>query len=89
MNEGRYTFVLDIPPNFQRDVLGRRRPAVQVNVDATAMVQAGLGSSYAQQIIATEITDFVSRSEGVPLSPVNRLQSECDDGMVHQRHGDP
>ena len=71
MNEGRYTFVLDIPPNFQRDVLGRRRPAVQVNVDATAMVQAGLGSSYAQQIIATEITDFVSRSEGVQLSPVN------------------
>jgi pyruvate/2-oxoglutarate dehydrogenase complex dihydrolipoamide acyltransferase (E2) component len=59
------------PPNFQRDVLGRRRPAVQVNVDATAMVQAGLGSSYAQQIIASEITDFVSRSEGVPLSPVN------------------
>src|SRR6516162_5314180 len=71
MNAGKYTFVLDIPPNFQRDVLGRRRPAVQVNVDATAMVQAGLGSSYAQQIIATEITDFVSRSEGVPLSPVN------------------
>jgi ABC-2 type transport system permease protein len=71
MNKGQYTFVVDIPPNFQRDVLGGRRPAIQVNVDATAMVQAGLGSSYAQQIIATEITDFVSRSEGVPLSPVN------------------
>jgi ABC-2 type transport system permease protein len=71
MNRGRYTFVLDIPPNFQRDVLGGRRPALQVNVDATAMVQAGLGSSYAQQIIATELTDFVSRAEGAPLSPVN------------------
>jgi hypothetical protein len=34
------------------------------------MVQAGLGSGYAQQIITNEITDFLSHSEGVPLSPV-------------------
>jgi ABC-2 type transport system permease protein len=71
MNSRRYTFVVDIPPNFQRDVLGGRRPAIQINVDATAMVQAGLGSGYAQQIITTEIADFLSHSEGVPLSPVN------------------
>jgi ABC-2 type transport system permease protein len=73
MNAGKYTFVLDIPPNFQRDVLGGRRPAVQLNVDATAMVQAGLGSSYAQQIITTEVNDFLSRAEGTPPSPVNLL----------------
>ena len=71
MNSGRYTFVLDIPPNFQRDVLGGRQPAIQLNVDATAMVQAGLGASYAQQIITTEINNFLSRAEGAPLSPVN------------------
>jgi ABC-2 type transport system permease protein len=71
MNRGRYTFVVDIPPNFQRDVLGGRQPSIQVDVDATAMVQAGLGSGYAQQIIANEITDFLSHSEGVPLSRVN------------------
>jgi ABC-2 type transport system permease protein len=71
MNRGRYTFVVDIPPNFQRDVLGGRRPAIQVNVDATAMVQAGLGSGYAQQIIANEIAGFLSHSEGAALSRVN------------------
>jgi ABC-2 type transport system permease protein len=78
MDTGQYTFILDIPPNFERDVLGRRQPAVQVNVDATAMVQAGLGSGYAQQIITTEVDNFVSRSEGafqsrsqgLPASPV-------------------
>src|SRR5215813_9393516 len=43
MNSGRYTFVIDVPPNFARDVLAGRRPAVQLDVDATAMVQAGLG----------------------------------------------
>ena len=71
MNQGKYTFVIDIPPNFQRYVLAGRHPGLQVDVDATAMVQAGLGSGYAQQIITTEIADFLSHSEGVPLSPVN------------------
>jgi len=71
MNSGRYTFVIDVPPNFQRDVLGWRRPAIQLDVDATAMVQAGLGADYAQQIIITEINDFLSRREGNPLSQVN------------------
>jgi ABC-2 type transport system permease protein len=71
MNAGRYTFVIDMPPNFEKYVLGGRKPEVQVNVDATAMVQAGLGSDYAQQIIMTEIQDFLSHKEGVPLSPVN------------------
>jgi ABC-2 type transport system permease protein len=71
MNKGRYTFVIDIPPNFQRDVLARRRPAIQVDVDATAMVQAGLGARDAQQIISDEISKFVSRAERMPLSSVN------------------
>jgi ABC-2 type transport system permease protein len=71
MNSGRYTFVVDFPPNFERDLLGGRHPAIQLNVDATAMVQAGLGSGYAQQIITTEINNFLSRAEGAPLSPVN------------------
>jgi ABC-2 type transport system permease protein len=71
MNNRTYTFVIDIPPNFQRDILGGRQPTIQINVDATAMVQAGLGSGYAQQIISTEIVNFLSHSEGVPLSPVN------------------
>jgi ABC-2 type transport system permease protein len=71
MNAGKYTFIIDIPPNFQRDVLAGRQPVLQLNVDATAMVQAGLGADYAQQIIMTEIENFLSRAEGVPLSPVN------------------
>ena len=71
MNAGRFTFVVDIPPNFQQYVLAGRQPALQIDVDATAMVQAGLGSGYAQQIINTEIRDFLSHSEGAPLSTVN------------------
>jgi ABC-2 type transport system permease protein len=71
MNTGKFTFIIDIPPNFQRDVLAARQPWIQVNVDATAMVQAGLGSRYTDQIITTEINDFVSRLEGSALPPIN------------------
>jgi ABC-2 type transport system permease protein len=70
MNTGQYTFVIDIPPRFESDVLGGRKPALQINVDATAMVQAGIGSGYAQQIIATEIAKFVSRVEDLPVPPI-------------------
>ena len=44
MDAGRYTFTLDIPPNFQRDVLAGRHPRIQLNVDATRMSQAFTGS---------------------------------------------
>jgi ABC-2 type transport system permease protein len=71
MNAGKYTFIIDIPPNFARDVLAGRQPSIQLNVDATAMVQAGLGADYAQQIIVTEIQNFLTRAEGAALSPVN------------------
>ena len=71
MNARRFTFVVDIPPNFERDVLGGRTPALQLDVDATALVQAGLGSSYAQQIITNEIRDFLSHQEGTPLPAIN------------------
>lgn len=67
MNAGTYTFVIDIPPHFERDVLGKRQPTIQLNVDATAMVQAGIGASYAQQIIDTEVNDFLARAE--PTAP--------------------
>jgi ABC-2 type transport system permease protein len=68
MDNGTYTFVLDIPPNFQREVLAGLAPAVQLNVDATRMSQAFTGSGYIQQIVAGEVNEFVQRHRsGAPL----------------------
>lgn len=61
MDAGLYTFVLDIPPNFQRDVLAGRPATIQLNVDATRMSQAFTGSSYVQQIALGEVREFVQR----------------------------
>ena len=62
MDGGESSFVLDIPPNFERDVLRGRRPAFQVNVDATAMQQAGIGAGYIQNITTNEINGFVQKA---------------------------
>ncbi|WP_018263019.1 ABC transporter permease [Methylobacterium sp. WSM2598] len=70
MNAGRYALVLDIPPNFERDLLDRRPAALQLDIDATAMVQAGLGASYAQQIILEEISGFLARAGRAGPAPV-------------------
>jgi len=69
MDAGNESFVMDIPPNFQRDVLAGRSPAIQLNVDATRMTQAFTGSGYIQQIALGEVNDFVqrNRSSAVPL----------------------
>lgn len=55
MDTAQYTFIIDIPPHFERDLLADRRPAIQVNVDATAMMQAGIGAGYIESILAAEI----------------------------------
>jgi ABC-2 type transport system permease protein len=69
MDAGRFTFVVDIPPDFQADVLAGRTPTVQLNVDATAMTLAGNGTLYVSSIINQELASFVSRSSGTVALP--------------------
>ena len=71
MDRGDFTFVLDIPPNFQQDVLSGVSPAIQLNVDATRMSQAFTGSSYIQQMVMGEVSEFVQRFRGSPAPPVD------------------
>ncbi|MHC5307208.1 ABC transporter permease [Bartonella sp. LJL80] len=61
MDQGVDTFAVDIPPNFQRDVLAGRSPAIQLNVDATRTSQALTGSGYIQQIVDAEVREFLDR----------------------------
>ncbi len=71
LDRGDFTFVLDIPPNFQRDVLAGRSPAMQLNVDATRMSQAFTGNGYIQQIVYSEVNEFVERYRRTAIPPVD------------------
>jgi len=70
LDSGRDTFALDIPPHFARDVQAGRVPAVQVNVDATAAMQAGIGAGYIESILDTEINRVALRRMSDAALPV-------------------
>ena len=71
MDSARYTFVLDIPPDFQADVLAGRGPTIQLLIDATAMMQAGIGAGTIQGIVDDEVGRFVRREAEGTAAPVS------------------
>jgi ABC-2 type transport system permease protein len=71
LDRGRYTFVIHIPPGFQGDVLAGKRPVVRLDVDATAVAHAKLGTTYLMRIINDEATAFLHRSGKLPGPPVS------------------
>ncbi len=58
MDQGKCTFALVIPYNFQRDILAGNKPELQLNVDATRMSQAFSGGGYIQNILLQEIAAY-------------------------------
>jgi len=71
MNSGRFVFVLEIPPKFEQDILANKRPTMQINVDATALTQAGVGASYLQTIVQREALGYLQRREVTAIPPIN------------------
>ena len=69
MDEGRFMFVVVIPPHFERDLRAGRNPDIQVNIDATAMQQAGIGAGYIKNIVNDRIASFLTRTDASPRSP--------------------
>jgi ABC-2 type transport system permease protein len=65
MDRGKYTFVVNLPPEFQADLARDRKPDVQVVTDATAMSQAGRGPTYLSRIINTSVDPYW-RARGNP-----------------------
>jgi len=73
---GLYTFALDIPPDFERDVLEGRNPEIQVNIDATQMTQAYIGAGYIRQIVQDELDEFMrnaGKTSELPIKLVTRV----------------
>lgn len=71
MDAGLYTFALVIPPNFQRDVLAGKVPRVQLNMDATRMMQAFTSNGAVQQIVQLEVAEFVQRYRAVSAPAID------------------
>lgn len=70
MDKGQFMFVVDLPPNFENDLRAQRQPEIQLNIDATAMQQAGIGSNYIKNILNDRISSFMRRQDKVDNQPV-------------------
>lgn len=77
MEEGLYTFIITVPPSFEKELLQGRHPTIQVNIDATRMSQAGIGAGYIQQMVNDEVQDFLyghRASAQLPVEVVTRMK---------------
>lgn len=70
IDQSRFTFVVVVPPNFESDVRRGLQPEIQLNVDATAVVQAATGASYIQEMLMQQITNYAHRSDAVSVPAV-------------------
>jgi ABC-2 type transport system permease protein len=71
MDRGQFMFVVVIPFRFEHDIRAGRNPAIQLNIDATAMQQAGIGAGYIKNIIDDRVYSFLKRTEVTPQAPIN------------------
>jgi ABC-2 type transport system permease protein len=71
MDANRFMFVVEIPPKFEQDLVSNRRPSAQINLDATAVAQAGNGAGYLQEIILQQVLGYMRHAGGAADLPVN------------------
>lgn len=70
MDAGRIMFVLAFPPGFEADVIAGAMPTAQLEVDATAVSQAQLGTDYIANILASETRVFLAGNSDAPNPPL-------------------
>lgn len=69
MDKSDLIFVVEIPPSFEANILANRPTSLQINIDATAMLQAGNGAVYIQTIITDVLTDY-AKERGVTMPTI-------------------
>ena len=87
MDGARFTFVINVPPRFEQDVLAGRQPSLQLIVDATAMTQAGIGTGYISQILWREVEAFLETRGTQTAAPIAfTMRSFFNPNLDETRH---
>jgi ABC-2 type transport system permease protein len=87
MDASLFTFVIDVPPRFEQDLLAGRQPELQLLVDATAMTQAGTGTGSIQEIVSREIAEFMAARGTASKNPVNfTVRAFFNQNLEDKRH---
>ncbi len=89
LDRAEYIFVIHIPSGFQKDLLSGKTPEVSIDVDATAIGHAKLGTSYLSRIINDEIQTYLHGAPEAagttrPGNHPRAVQSEPRKLLVHE-----
>lgn len=75
LDRGEVSFGIVFPEHFARDFAAGKRPAVQVNIDATNMSQSFIGAGYIRSILTEELNAQAGiRATEPPLELVPRVR---------------
>jgi ABC-2 type transport system permease protein len=65
MDRGEVTFVIEIPPGFERATRTGQRAELQLAIDATASLQAAMGAGYLVEIVSGEVAAELAPGEEI------------------------
>ncbi|NWN92095.1 ABC transporter permease [Marinobacter adhaerens] len=71
LDSGSHTFALVIPQGFERDIRSGRPVRLQLNIDATRMTQAFIGSGYIERMVTMEVAEFLRKDSVTGVLPIN------------------
>ncbi len=71
LDKGTHTFALVIPEGFEREVRQGRHISLQLNIDATRMSQAFIGTTYIERLVMTEVAEFLQQGSASARLPVH------------------
>lgn len=71
LDSGSHTFALVIPQGFERDIRSGRPVRLQLNIDATRMTQAFIGSGYIERMVTMEVAEFLRKDSATGVLPIN------------------
>ncbi|SFL82990.1 ABC transporter permease [Marinobacter zhejiangensis] len=78
LDKGSHTFALVIPEGFERKVRQGQPVSLQLNIDATRMSQAFIGTTYIQRFTLTEVAEFLqpgsAATSQLPIQLVTRVR---------------
>lgn len=74
MDEDLYTFVIVLPRNMGAELRSGQTVTVQLNVDATDVVQATVGANYIRAILTRETREFLGDAASQPGGGIDLVQ---------------
>jgi ABC-2 type transport system permease protein len=70
LSDGRYILIASFPPRMEEDIRQGKQAVIALDIDATAVAQAGNGAAFLQQLLAEEVSRYFDAATTAPVDVV-------------------